>query len=113
MCLCLVVAVSAKLWPLRPREGNRVVGDPIGGEDGTRVGCSVGGPVGGDDGTRDGGAGGDPVGGTMGPSDHSLSLLDTGLLYMTLSHTLLNSPTFWLNDPSLHLPVPCISTITI
>ena len=72
----------------RHQGGERVVGGPVGVDDGTRVGGSVGGPVGGVDGTRDGGSDGGPVGGTVGPSDESCRLLVSGLLNMTDSQTL-------------------------
>ena len=72
MCPCLAVPVPAGQWALRQRGGDRVVGNPVGGEDGT----------------RDGGSEGDPVGGTVGPSDQSWCLLVSGLLNMTGSQTL-------------------------
>ena len=71
MCSCLAVPVPADPWVLRHQGGDRVVGGPDGGDDGTRVGGSVGDPVGGEDGTREGGSEGDPVGGTVGPSAQS------------------------------------------
>ena len=79
--------MPADSWALRPQGGDRVVGGPVGVDDGTRVGGSVGGPVGGVDGTRDGGSDGGPVGGTVGPSDQSRCLLDSGLLNMTYSQS--------------------------
>ena len=39
-------------WALQHRGGDRVIGGPVGVDEGTRVGGLVGDPVGGEDGTR-------------------------------------------------------------
>ena len=54
MCIFLAVSVPAGLWALRPRETDKVIGDPVGGVDGTRDGGLVDDPVGAKDGTQDG-----------------------------------------------------------
>ena len=56
MTLCLAILVPAGLWALRHRKRDRVVGDPIGGKNGTRGGGLVGDPVGGKDSIQDGGS---------------------------------------------------------
>ena len=64
--------MPAGQWELRHREGYKVIGNPVGGEDGP----------------RDCGFEGDPVGGTVGSSDQGCCLLKSGLLNMTGSKTL-------------------------
>ena len=79
--------MPADQWALRHRGKDRVVGGPVGGDDGTGVGGSLGCPVGEDDGTLDGSSEGGPVGRTGGSSDQSRCLIDLSLLYMTCSQT--------------------------